>query len=75
MRKSTGIVRKVDELGRIVIPIEIRKKLGIEEGTEIEIYINNTSIILEKYKNICCSECLTRVENTDKFCRICGKEL
>lgn len=75
MRKSTGIVRKVDELERIVIPIEIRKKLGIEEGTEIEIYINNTSIILEKYKNICCSECLTRVEKTDNFCSNCGKEL
>ncbi len=72
MKKSTGIVRKVDKLGRIVIPIELRKKLGIDEKDEIEIYVNGSSIILEKYKDTHCPECLTRCDHTDKFCRNCG---
>lgn len=74
MKKSTGITRKVDELGRIVIPIEIRQKFGIEVGTQIEIYVNGSSIILEKFKDTYCPDCLTRCEHTDKFCRNCGKE-
>lgn len=74
MKKSTGITRKVDELGRIVIPIEIRQKFGIEVGTQIEIYVNGSSIILEKFKDTYCPDCLIRCEHTDKFCRNCGKE-
>lgn len=74
MKKSTGITRKVDELGRIVIPIEIRQKFGIEVGTQIEIYVNGSSIILEKFKDTYCPDCLTRCGHTDKFCRNCGKE-
>lgn len=45
---STGMVRKIDELGRIVIPKEIRKNINIHDGEELEIYINNNSIILKK---------------------------
>ena len=44
--KSTGIVRKVDELGRIVLPIEIRRTLDIAERDEIEIFMENDRIIL-----------------------------
>lgn len=47
--KSTGIVRKIDELGRVVIPKEIRKTLGIKENEDIEIFVENDSIILKKY--------------------------
>ena len=47
--KSTGIVRKVDELGRVVIPIELRRTLGIAEKDALEIYVDDEKIILKKY--------------------------
>lgn len=48
--KSTGIVRKVDELGRVVIPIELRRTLGINEKDALEIYVDDDRIVLKKYK-------------------------
>ena len=42
--KATGIVRKVDELGRIVLPIELRRTLGIAERDALEIYVDGNSI-------------------------------
>lgn len=45
--KSTGIVRKVDELGRVVIPIELRRTLGIAEKDALEIYVDDEKIILK----------------------------
>ena len=48
--KSTGIVRKVDELGRVVIPIELRRTLGIDEKDALEIYTDNEKIVLKKYE-------------------------
>jgi len=48
--KSTGIVRKVDELGRVVIPKELRRTLGIEEKDPVEIFIDGDQIILQKYQ-------------------------
>ena len=51
--KSTGIVRIVDELGRIVLPIELRRTLGIEEKDRIEIFVDGESIILRKYQPGC----------------------
>ena len=51
--KSTGIVRKVDELGRIVIPIELRRNLDIEIKDSLEIFVENESIILKKYAPAC----------------------
>ncbi|GFN21726.1 AbrB/MazE/SpoVT family DNA-binding domain-containing protein [Moorellaceae bacterium AZ2] len=53
MLKSTGVVRKVDELGRIVIPIELRRTLGIEEKDALEIYVDQEKIILKKYEPAC----------------------
>lgn len=47
--KQTGVTRKIDELGRIVIPKEIRKNLGIRDGESLEIFTNEDSIILKKY--------------------------
>ena len=51
--KATGIVRKVDELGRIVIPIELRNKLDIAIKDPIEIFVEGSSIILKKYEPNC----------------------
>ena len=51
--KSTGIVRKVDELGRIVLPIELRRTLDISEKDALEIYVEGDNIILHKYQAAC----------------------
>lgn len=51
--KSTGIVRKVDELGRIVLPIELRRTLRIEIGDAIEVYVDPERITLKKYNPAC----------------------
>ena len=51
--KSTGIIRKVDDLGRIVLPIELRRTLDIAERDELEIYMENDRIILQKFEPAC----------------------
>lgn len=51
--KSTGIVRKVDELGRIVLPIELRRTLDIATRDSLEIYVDGSSIMLKKYEPAC----------------------
>ena len=51
--KSTGIIRRVDELGRVVLPIELRNKFGITEKDPMEIYVDGSSIILKKYEPNC----------------------
>ena len=53
MIKSTGIIRKVDELGRIVIPMELRNKLEIAERDDLEIFVEGSSIVLKKYNSSC----------------------
>jgi len=51
--KSTGIVRKVDELGRIVLPIELRRTLDIAERDSLEIYVSEDYIVLKKFHPTC----------------------
>ena len=51
--KSTGIIRKVDELGRIVLPIELRRTLDIEVRDEMEIFIDDGKIVLQKFEPTC----------------------
>jgi len=51
--KSTGIVRKIDELGRIVLPIELRRVLDIAEKDPMEIFVTDESIVLKKYHPSC----------------------
>ena len=51
--KSTGIVRRVDELGRIVLPIELRRTLDIAEKDSVEIYVDKDTIILKKFSSAC----------------------
>ena len=51
--KSTGIVRKVDELGRVVLPIELRRSMGIAEKDPMEILVDGDLIVLRKYVPAC----------------------
>ena len=51
--KATGIVRIVDELGRIVLPIELRRTLDIAERDPLEIYVEGSAIVLKKYRPTC----------------------
>ena len=53
MSKSTGIVREVDKLGRIVLPIELRRTMELESGDAVEIYVEGNRVILEKYRPSC----------------------
>ena len=73
MIKSTGIIRKVDELGRVVIPIEIRNKFGIQEKDPLEIFIDGSSIILKKHEQNCifCGSSKTLSEYNGKL--VCSK--
>ena len=51
--KSTGIVRRIDDLGRIVLPVEIRKNLDLSSKDAVEIFVNEDTIILKKYEPSC----------------------
>ena len=63
--QTTGIIRKVDDLGRIVLPVEVRRAMGIQVGTELEILVENRRSVLEKMEN-CCIFCGAR-ENLRQF--------
>lgn len=71
--KSTGIIRRVDELGRVVIPMEIRNQFNIVEKDPIEIYIEGSCIVLKKYEPNCifCGNTKNLVEYKDKL--VCDK--
>ena len=76
--KSTGIIRKVDDLGRIVLPIELRRTLDIAERDELEIYMENDQIILRKYEPAClfCGSDRKLVSHNGKnVCRNCIRKL
>ena len=76
--KSTGIVRKVDELGRIVLPIELRRTLDIAEKDSLEIYMDGSAIVLKKYQPACifCDDTMDIVLYHGKnVCAKCLKEL
>lgn len=76
--KSTGIVRKVDELGRIVLPVELRRTLDIAERDALEIYVDGTSIVLRKHQSACifCGSAKNVMVFKDKnVCASCVQEL
>lgn len=76
--KATGIVRKVDELGRIVLPIELRRTMGIAEKDPLEIYVSGNTIVLQKYQSSCvfCDSSVDVTTFKDKHvCAKCRKEL
>ena len=72
--KSTGIVRKVDEQGRIVLPIELRRTLDLGERDELEIYLDDDKVVLKKYEPACifCGDADQVIFFEDKrICRAC----
>jgi len=69
--KSTGIVRKVDELGRIVLPIELRRTLDISERDTMEIFVDGSSIVLKKYV----PETVKTGRGKKYICEICKREM
>ena len=76
--KATGIVRKVDELGRIELPIELRRTLNIEIKDPLEIYVDGESIMLKKYQPACVfcgsSDNIKQIKGKN-VCGNCVKEL
>lgn len=76
--KTTGIVRNLDELGRIVIPKSVRKAVGFEAKDPIEIYLEEKTVILKRYHNSCIfcgsDQELTDFENK-KICKKCLKKI
>lgn len=76
--KSTGIVRKVDSLGRVVLPIELRNNLHIHPADALEIFTESDKIILRKYEPCCifCGEVNGVVNHNSKnVCKNCAKEI
>jgi transcriptional pleiotropic regulator of transition state genes len=76
--KSTGIVRKVDELGRIVLPIELRRTMGIAERDPLEIYVDGNTIVLRQFQDSCVfcnSSNDVTVFKGKNVCNDCLKEL
>ena len=76
--KSTGIVRKVDELGRIVLPIALRRTLDINEKDPLEIFVDGGSIILKRYEPACifCNDARDIINYKGRnICPNCIKEL
>jgi transcriptional pleiotropic regulator of transition state genes len=72
--KSTGIVRKIDDLGRMVIPIELRKTMNINKKDPMEIFVEEDKIILRKYKPGCifCGETENLIDFKGKaICKEC----
>ena len=76
--KSTGIIRKVDDLGRIVLPIELRRTLDIAERDELEIFMESDRIVLQKYEPACifCGDADNIVFfNGKRICQNCLEEI
>lgn len=76
--KSTGLVRKVDSLGRIVLPIELRRSLELEEKDSLEIFVDGNDVVLRKYQPACTFCGSTKdifVYGGKNICRDCAKLL
>ncbi len=76
---STGMARKVDDLGRIVLPVEMRRMFGIQPGDELAISVDGASILLRKIEARCvfCAEAAAglRLYREKQVCSTCAKEL
>ena len=76
--KSSGIVRKVDELGRVVLPIELRRKIGVELKEPIEISVDGSFIVFKKYRPQCVfcksTESVSGIDGKN-ICQSCLKEI
>lgn len=77
-KTTTGIIRHLDELGRIVIPIEIRKRFGLTERDALEIAVKDETILLSRPRSACvfCGSTRTVLEHRGRgVCRTCANEL
>lgn len=78
MMKSTGVTRRLDSLGRIAVPIELRRTMGIKEKDALEIFVDGDKIILKKYEPACifCGDAEDVVNYKGKnLCKACLEEL
>ena len=76
--KATGVVRPIDSLGRVVLPIEIRRKMCINNGDLLEIFVDKENIVLKKYTKSCvfCSSQENIVEFKENYvCKDCLKNI
>lgn len=76
--KATGVTRSLDHLGRIVIPVEIRRNFEIKENDPLEIYVEDDRIILQKYKprcTFCGNDCSLTEFNGKHLCAECIQQL
>lgn len=76
-RKATGIVRRVDDLGRIVIPKEVRRNMNIEVGTPLEFFTENDSVVISKYSPGCseCGRADVELHGRSQICRACASKI
>lgn len=76
--KATGIIRRIDELGRVVLPMELRNKFGITEKDPMEIFVEGNSIILKKFEPNCifCGSSKSLIGYADKMiCEKCSEKI
>jgi AbrB family transcriptional regulator, transcriptional pleiotropic regulator of transition state genes len=76
--KATGMVRKIDDLGRVVIPMELRRTLGISDKDPIEIFVEGDRIILRKYAPGCifCGSLNIKIMHSNKpICHSCSYQI
>lgn len=76
--KSIGIVRRIDDLGRLVLPIELRRVLDLDIGASVEVFTQSDSIVLKKYQPCCIfcgSEKDMRIFGTRSICSGCRKKI
>lgn len=76
--KTSGIVRQIDSLGRLVLPIEMRQRMGLETGAGVEMFFDNNTVILKKYQETCifCNSAEDLISfGEKKVCKKCAKKL
>ena len=77
---AVGLIKKLDKLGRLVIPIEIRDRLGLDEDSKLELFVNDEekTLVMKKYKRGCdfCGEMNDNIEyEGKKVCKSCAEDL
>lgn len=73
--KASGIVRKIDELGRVVIPISFRQSMGLKPGDLVSVFNteNSNGIVITPAQVSTCAYCGTVIGNSHNYCSTCGK--
>ena len=76
--KATGIVRRIDNLGRVVLPIELRRQMDLEDNASLEIFVDGDAVVLKKYQPACvfCGEAEGVVPFAGRnICAACRKKI